>query len=322
MIDYEPLDHARLNPNDTPPLNCVAQSAEKQLKFFSLSLLSMQHNYQFNIPFRIYLSATIVLLSFSSCNKKDFDIKNLNGNEIEVIGHGGMGIKGLTPINSLKSFEKAIDSGADGVELDIQMTKDNVFVVFHNEKLQDDSNKEGRIFEKNWSEINDAKFSSATIPQHQILSLDELLKCLDYNSDLILILDIKTYKSTLSEAKIEEYSNALIAIIKKQGIENQVLLEFNDLEFARSVQLKNSNLKIFAYNVFEYAFEKASEYGFYGITLSMDNVTAAEILKAHDNDLRVALFGANSKSKNRAAIEMNPDYIQTDELKHLDRMLN
>ncbi len=283
----------------------------------------MSSNFKFHNPKGIYfLISIIILLSFSSCNKKDFDIKNLNGNEIEVIGHGGMGVKGLTPINSLKSFEKAIDSGADGVELDIQITKDNVFVVFHNEKLDNGSNKEGNIFEKKWSEINDAKFSSVTIPQHQILSLDELLRCLDYSSDLILVLDIKTYQSMLSEAKIEAYSNALIAIIKKLGIEKQVFLEFNDLEFARSVQLKNSSLKIFAYNVFDYAFEKALEYGFYGITLSMDNITATEILKAHDNNLRVALFGANSKSKNREAIEMNPDYIQTDELKHLDRILN
>ena len=71
-----------------------------------------------------------------------------------------------------------------------------------------------------------------------------------------------------------------------------------------------------------YAFEKAIENGFYGITVDMDQVSATDVLKAHENNLRVALFGPDSKSKNIEAIKMQPDYIQSDALKHLDRILN
>jgi len=283
----------------------------------------MSRNYKFQFPKGIFIATiTSVLFSFSACTKKDFKIKNLNGNEIEVIGHGGMGVKGLTPLNSLKSFEKAIESGADGIELDIQITKDNVFVVFHNKKLEDGSNKEGRVYEKKWSELEDAKFSSATIPQQEVLSLAELLGCLEVSSDLILVFDIKTYRFGLAESTMNAYSKALVALIKEEGIENQVLLEFNDVEFAKSVQQLRPDLKIFVYNEFTYAFEKAIENGFYGITVDMDQVSATDVLKAHENNLRVALFGPDSKSKNIEAIKMQPDYIQCDALKHLDRILN
>lgn len=94
------------------------------------------------------------------------------------------------------------------------------------------------------------------------------------------------------------------------------------MEFAKSVQQLRPDLKIFVYNEFTYAFEKAIENGFYGITVDMDQVSATDVLKAHENNLRVALFGPDSKSKNIEAIKMQPDYIQSDALKHLDRILN
>jgi glycerophosphoryl diester phosphodiesterase len=41
------------------------------------------------------------------------------------------GVRDAAPENSLAAFQKAIDIGCDGVELDVRKTKDNVLVVVH-----------------------------------------------------------------------------------------------------------------------------------------------------------------------------------------------
>ena len=46
-----------------------------------------------------------------------------------LIGHRGSPV--LITENTIPSFEKAIDLGADGLEFDIRLSKDNQIVVFH-----------------------------------------------------------------------------------------------------------------------------------------------------------------------------------------------
>ena len=45
------------------------------------------------------------------------------------------GASGYAPENTLAAFQKAVDLGADGVELDIQLTKDDQIVVIHGSRI-------------------------------------------------------------------------------------------------------------------------------------------------------------------------------------------
>lgn len=52
---------------------------------------------------------------------------------IPVFAHRGASAYALE--NTLKSFEKALELGADGIELDIQLSKEGIPVVFHDPQL-------------------------------------------------------------------------------------------------------------------------------------------------------------------------------------------
>lgn len=54
---------------------------------------------------------------------------------MKIIGHRGA--VGLAPENTLASIEKAIEHGADEVELDVRMSKDGVPVLHHDRDLID-----------------------------------------------------------------------------------------------------------------------------------------------------------------------------------------
>ena len=50
------------------------------------------------------------------------------------------GASGYAPENTLDAFRKAVEMGADGIELDVQMTKDGELVVIHDETIDRVSN--------------------------------------------------------------------------------------------------------------------------------------------------------------------------------------
>ena len=55
------------------------------------------------------------------------------------------GASGYAPENTLEAFELAIHQNADGIELDIQLTKDGEIVVAHDEKINRVTDKSGWI---------------------------------------------------------------------------------------------------------------------------------------------------------------------------------
>ena len=55
------------------------------------------------------------------------------------------GASAYAPENTLPAFEKAVEMKADGVELDIQLTKDDRIVVIHDETIDRTSNGSGWV---------------------------------------------------------------------------------------------------------------------------------------------------------------------------------
>lgn len=68
-----------------------------------------------------------------------------------VVGHRGAA--GLEPENTLRSFRKAIDLGADWIELDIHMTKDGELVVIHDDNVDRTTDGEGPVCNLSLEEI-------------------------------------------------------------------------------------------------------------------------------------------------------------------------
>jgi glycerophosphoryl diester phosphodiesterase len=67
------------------------------------------------------------------------------------IGHRGA--KSLEPENTLLSFQKAIEIGVDGIELDVRLTSDGELVVIHDETIDRTSNGNGFVNQFTLKEI-------------------------------------------------------------------------------------------------------------------------------------------------------------------------
>lgn len=68
------------------------------------------------------------------------------------------GASGYMPENTLPSFKKAVELGADGVELDIQLSKDGEIVVCHDEEVDRTSNVKGWLKDYTLAELKAMDF--------------------------------------------------------------------------------------------------------------------------------------------------------------------
>jgi glycerophosphoryl diester phosphodiesterase len=65
--------------------------------------------------------------------------------KFEVVAHRG--VADGVPENTIAAYRRALELGADAVELDVRLSKDRVPVVFHNFYLDGTTNASGPVFE-------------------------------------------------------------------------------------------------------------------------------------------------------------------------------
>ncbi len=266
----------------------------------------------------------LILTSFLSCGKNDIDlsqIRNLNENRISPFGHAGMGISSQFPFNSFESISSALNIGAEGVEIDVQMTKDSVLVLFHDRTLQEQTDLEGVIYEQSWDDIKNATYKNPLFAEYKIVSLDQLFGNLKNVKDYQFLLDFKLYQSDNPDSYVDTYINAIIKTVEKYQLENNVLPSFFQQKYLEKLKSVRPNYKLVINNSFENGMLIADDLNAYGIILNNDVITKSQIEQAHDEGIRIYLFGTYSKSDNLDAIEKHPDFILTDKVKHLVNVL-
>ena len=86
------------------------------------------------------------------------------------------------PENSLPAFKKAVKAGY-GIELDVQLTKDRVPVVFHDFTLERACGKPGKVYEYTYEELQQFPLFQSN---ERIPKFEELLKAVDGKVPLIV----------------------------------------------------------------------------------------------------------------------------------------
>ncbi|MBW1606225.1 glycerophosphodiester phosphodiesterase family protein [Lactobacillus sp. Sy-1] len=99
------------------------------------------------------------------------------------------GIPTREPENSLSGFKYCLEHGAAGLEFDIHLTKDNVPVVMHDEKIDRTTDGSGLINSYTYEELCQFKLANG----ERIPKLDELIALVE-NQDIWLNLEFKTNK--------------------------------------------------------------------------------------------------------------------------------
>ena len=269
--------------------------------------------------FTLLLGSTL----FFSCEKFSFTIENLNNDEIQVLGHGGMGVHSLLPMNSFVSVTNCIEKGAVGTELDVQMSKDGKLVAFHDTDLSESTSSCGLINNYTWEELKEVRYTDYSIStNYPLMLVEDIIEGLSDSDDLIFSFDCKLYKdSEDQEEYFNDFSYAIIDLVDRFNID--CFVESQDSDFLERIKAQRPFYKLLYYPLsFEDGFNRSVENDFYGMSISTDHITGAELELAHDNGLWVTLWNVRTRARNKAAILKNPDCIQADKLDHLLNLLD
>ena len=103
------------------------------------------------------------------------------------------GAAAYAPENTLSSFELALEQGADGIELDVHLSKDGRLVIMHDERVDRTTNAKGYIKDYTLEELKsfDASNGMAGFENAKIPTLEEVYGLFKGNEKLIN-LEIKT----------------------------------------------------------------------------------------------------------------------------------
>lgn len=155
-----------------------------------------------------------------------------------IIAHRGA--SGLAPENTLAAFERSVEEGADGIELDVHLTQDGELVVIHDDTLDRTTNGTGYIHEKSVDEIKTYDAGSWFDPKYASERIPLLQEVIDILPDKMLLnVEIKNFPTVYDgiEEKLVE------ALEKNDRIHNTVVSSF-DHESVRKVKQLAPDLKI------------------------------------------------------------------------------
>lgn len=140
------------------------------------------------------------------------------------------GARRAAPENTLAAFAKALQLGADGIELDTLLSKDGVLVVCHNLEVDATSNGRGRVQDFSLSELREFDFGGWFDPAfagEKIPTLNEVFDLV--GSRLLVNIEMKSVS-----LRGDGLATATAAFIKARNLYDQVIVSsFNPLALRR-----------------------------------------------------------------------------------------
>jgi glycerophosphoryl diester phosphodiesterase len=138
-----------------------------------------------------------------------------------IIGHRGASAD--APENTLAAFGLALDQGADGVELDVQLSADGQLVVFHDDDVARMTSGQGKV-----ADLTLAQLKQLTLPAGQTIpTLDEVLE--SFGRQLLYNIEVKDFgwRNRGTETAVSD------TIISHQLEEHVLISSFNPLALRR-----------------------------------------------------------------------------------------
>ena len=227
------------------------------------------------------------------------------------------GASTIAPENTLPAFKLAMELGADGVELDVILTKDKQLAVVHDFELDRTSSIGGTVQEMTLEEIKKVDAGSWFDEEFKGVQIPTLQEVFDLIGGKMLInIELKMRASE----KSRDLAEAVINLVRKNNLEHSVIYSsFNPYPlFYIKWMDKNASVALLSMGNF---LGKTINF-FFGKLLLHPNayhlnhelVTSRWISSAHRKMLKVRSYTVNDMDEMKKFFEWGIDGIFTDNL--------
>ena len=250
-----------------------------------------------------------------------------------VIAHRGA--SALAPEMTMAAYLQATKDGADGYECDVQLTKDNVPICFHDSTLNRTSNGFGRIGTKTLSDLQRLDFGSwfgkseNYSPQQwcSLLTLDNLLNFVKSQPSAPIVL-IETKHLSQNGIKLEA---AVIEEIKKVGLNSHdsskpraALMSFSIPALRRAKKIDPDLYTVFLLERKLPGLVALSEFvgsNAWGLGIHLLRTNPELVEQARSNGKQVFVWTVNSVDQLELCLKYKVDLIITDNPSRINNYL-
>lgn len=219
------------------------------------------------------------------------------------------GASGYAPENTLEAFKLAAELGADGIELDVQLTRDGQIVVIHDETIDRVSDGHGRVIDQNLDELRKYNFNTTNkeYPHTDIPLLSEALELIKPYEDMLINIELKT--SIVFYPGLEK---RVVKLVDEMGMSDRVIYSsFNHESVLRVRKLGKKAAFLYADGIANPS-EYADKYDIQALHPSVNNVKYPGLIEnAHNNGLMVNVWTVNETSDMECMRQYGVDAIIT-----------
>ncbi len=240
-----------------------------------------------------------------------------------IIAHRG-NCDGL-PENSLSAFKRAIHYNADGIETDVQLTKDNIPVIFHDNTSFRLTGRKKRIFSYTLDDLQQFNLNNEKIP-----TLATTLEL--FSSSIPLYIEIKTDRFTrisnqsviLTKKVIKQVLNLSLAVQK-----NIFILSFDPDVLKQAYSMSNTIKCVLNLNGKEKwcikikdILNKTFDFSILsGVCINLNNLTSELVNFAHMHNIKVFTYSCNTEKQLKKLLGFKLDGIMTDRAEWLTKRI-
>jgi len=219
-----------------------------------------------------------------------------------VIGHRGS--PGTSPENTLKSFEETVLSGADALELDVQICKTGELVVIHDMRVDRTTDGKGLVSQLTFSELRGLDAGD----KEKIPTLVEVLDLVDNRIEIHI---------ELKSAGTSEKTAALLDKYVKEGkytFDNFVISSFDHHELVnfRRFNKECRVAALMAHIPLNYAdVIQTDKLDLWSLNLKIDSTNPEFVRSAHEKGYKFLVFTVNDLEDREILRDMGVDGVIT-----------
>ena len=203
----------------------------------------------------------------------------------KFINYAHRGASTYYPENTLLSFRKGLEMGANGIETDVQITKDGVLVLFHDDNLERILGKDGCIADYTYDQLLEFKVKNGEF-YDKIPTFEEFLQ--EFSSKDITF---------AIELKVKGVAKKTAEMIYKYGAENKVIITSFIFDAMKEIKEVAPNLKrgYLFFNLDEKTCKEIEELELYEICPKGENVSKEDVQNYQQKGYNVRAWGMKNE---------------------------
>ncbi len=220
------------------------------------------------------------------------------------------GASGLYPENTMAAFRAALRQGADGIELDVQLTRDEQVVVLHDHTLERTTNGTGFVQNRTYAELCRLEAGNGLHPRFRHARIPLLRDVLAFvrPTRLHVLVELKNF--LVPQPHLEE---KVLALIDGFGLMNRVVISsfnFNSLLLVKKLEPHVTTALLYVGHL-ERPWEVARQFRADQLHVPKEEITPSLVEEAHRCGYPVFAWTINGRRTMLRMAQMGVDALIT-----------